>query len=57
VLRSLDVGGMSPITLEVHEPSLDDVFLALTGRHADAEEPAEVASEGRRGRRRRRRAA
>ena len=55
VLRELDGAGLSPATLGVHEPSLDDVFLALTGRHAEdatAEEPVEAG-----GRRRRRRGA
>ena len=37
VLRSLDGDGLSPDTLTVREPSLDDVFLALTGHHAEAE--------------------
>jgi ABC-2 type transport system ATP-binding protein len=37
VLRSLDGDGLSPDTLTVREPSLDDVFLALTGRHAETE--------------------
>jgi ABC-2 type transport system ATP-binding protein len=41
VLRSIDAQGLVPATLTVREPSLDDVFLALTGRHAEAE--AEVA--------------
>jgi daunorubicin resistance ABC transporter ATP-binding subunit len=36
VLRDLDGAGLSPSTLAVHEPSLDDVFLALTGRHAES---------------------
>jgi daunorubicin resistance ABC transporter ATP-binding subunit len=35
VLRSLDGGGLEPDTLNVREPSLDDVFLTLTGRHAE----------------------
>jgi ABC-2 type transport system ATP-binding protein len=35
VLRSLDGGGLGPTSLAVREPSLDDVFLALTGRHAE----------------------
>jgi ABC-2 type transport system ATP-binding protein len=53
VLRELDREGLEPATLAVHEPSLDDVFLAITGRHAEAEEePAEPAGSGRRGRRR-----
>jgi ABC-2 type transport system ATP-binding protein len=53
VLRRLDAAGMSPSSLAVHEPSLDDVFLALTGRRAVAEEaeetmPAEAARTRRR---------
>jgi ABC-2 type transport system ATP-binding protein len=35
VLRSLDAAGLGPVTLAVREPSLDDVFLKLTGRHAE----------------------
>jgi ABC-2 type transport system ATP-binding protein len=55
VLRILESGGEAPATLAVHEPSLDDVFLSLTGRPAEGEEPksAELAASGRRGRRRR----
>jgi daunorubicin resistance ABC transporter ATP-binding subunit len=53
VLRRLDGAGISPSTLAVHQPSLDDVFLALTGRRAeeavDGAEPQQA-----RGRRRRR---
>ena len=41
VLRTLDVAQLAPSTLTVHEPSLDDVFLALTGHHAEAEAPQE----------------
>src|SRR5215475_7374241 len=36
-LRALDGQGIVPATLTVREPSLDDVFLALTGHHAEAE--------------------
>ena len=36
VLRVLDSNGITPATLTVREPSLDDVFLALTGRHVEA---------------------
>ncbi len=35
VLRALDAGGFEPVSLTVREPSLDDVFLALTGRPAE----------------------
>jgi daunorubicin resistance ABC transporter ATP-binding subunit len=41
-LRALDAQGSAPDGLTVREPSLDDVFLALTGRHAEAA-PDEVA--------------
>ena len=53
VLRELDGAQLSPATLAVHEPSLDDVFLALTGRHAEeiSEGDAEPVVEGRRRRR------
>ncbi len=33
--RELDAAGLPPATLSVREPSLDDVFLALTGHHAE----------------------
>jgi ABC-2 type transport system ATP-binding protein len=35
VLRSLDEQRLAPVTLAVREPSLDDVFLALTGHRAE----------------------
>jgi daunorubicin resistance ABC transporter ATP-binding subunit len=34
-LRTLEAAGLVPATVAVREPSLDDVFLALTGRHAE----------------------
>ncbi len=37
VLRSLGGDDLEPDTLAVREPSLDDVFLALTGHHAEPE--------------------
>jgi ABC-type multidrug transport system ATPase subunit len=40
-LRTLDGEGLTPERLEVREPSLDDVFLALTGRRAEPEEEPE----------------
>jgi ABC-2 type transport system ATP-binding protein len=39
MLRNLDAQGLYPVSLTVREPSLDDVFLRLTGHHA---EPAEL---------------
>jgi ABC-2 type transport system ATP-binding protein len=52
VLRTLDLSQLAPSTLTVHEPSLDDVFLALTGRHAEPEAPPdELVGAGRSGRR------
>jgi daunorubicin resistance ABC transporter ATP-binding subunit len=40
VVRALDAAGITVDDVEVHQPSLDDVFFALTGR--PAEMPAEV---------------
>ncbi len=34
-LRTLDANSLSPATLRVHEPTLDDAFLALTGRRPE----------------------
>ena len=43
-LRVMGGGGLEPDTLTVREPSLDDVFMALTGRHADGDQqPEETA--------------
>jgi daunorubicin resistance ABC transporter ATP-binding subunit len=41
VLRSLDAHQLAPGSLTVREPSLDDVFLALTGRHAEPDDVSE----------------
>ncbi len=41
-VRALDAAGLEPATAAVREPSLDDVFLTLTGRHA----PDEAAPAG-----------
>ncbi|HUL84423.1 MAG TPA: ATP-binding cassette domain-containing protein [Actinomycetota bacterium] len=38
VLRTLDTNAIEPETLAVREPSLDDVFLALTGHRAEADD-------------------
>jgi ABC-2 type transport system ATP-binding protein len=40
VLRTLDADDITPTTLTVRQPSLDDVFLALTGRHVEAAPPS-----------------
>jgi ABC-2 type transport system ATP-binding protein len=45
VLRSLDDDDLEPDTLTVREPSIDDVFLSLTGRHAERQ-AAPVAGDG-----------
>ena len=39
VVRALDAAGITVDDVEVHQPSLDDVFFALTGR------PAELAGD------------
>ena len=50
VLRMLDTNGVEPDALAVREPSLDDVFLALTGHKAETDgEPNEEPVKGRRG--------
>jgi ABC-2 type transport system ATP-binding protein len=47
VLRALDGAGIAPATLAVREPSLDDVFLSLTGHRAESDQsrPDESAPE------------
>jgi ABC-2 type transport system ATP-binding protein len=47
IVRALDAEGIVLSQLQIHEPTLDDVFLAKTGRHLegageDAEEPEPV---------------
>jgi len=49
VLRLLDDQDLAPTTLAVRDPSMDDVFLALTGHRAEAEPAADGAGRGRRG--------
>jgi ABC-2 type transport system ATP-binding protein len=39
-LRRLDAGGIAVRDVALRRPTLDDVFLSLTGRPSDAEEPA-----------------
>jgi ABC-2 type transport system ATP-binding protein len=47
VVRALDAADLRIADLQLHQPSLDDVFLAKTGRKLDAaeEEPAEQPEE------------
>jgi ABC-2 type transport system ATP-binding protein len=40
-LRTLDTESLAPVTIAVREPSLDDVFLALTGHRAEQEQADE----------------
>jgi daunorubicin resistance ABC transporter ATP-binding subunit len=48
VVRSLDADGLVPEWLTVREPTLDDVFLQLTGRKAETDSTEPGASEGKR---------
>jgi ABC-2 type transport system ATP-binding protein len=41
-VRKLDDARIEPVKLFVREPSLDDVFLTLTGRHAEPETLEEI---------------
>ena len=43
-VRRLDAAGIEPVSMGVREPSLDDVFLTLTGRPTDAGDDLEEAS-------------
>jgi ABC-2 type transport system ATP-binding protein len=45
VLRALDAAGVPVDTIEVRQPSLDDVFFSLTGGHIEEDEPEEGAVE------------
>jgi ABC-2 type transport system ATP-binding protein len=50
VVRALDAAQLEPASLEVREPTLDDVFLTLTGHKAETELDEEAAPAGRRSR-------
>jgi ABC-2 type transport system ATP-binding protein len=50
-VRSLDEAGIETSGLGLRRPSLDDVFLALTGHAAEEEDDAEGGGKRRRGRR------
>jgi ABC-type multidrug transport system ATPase subunit len=48
VLRRLDQHELVPTTFRLREPSLDDVFLALTGRRTDVDGGESASDRGRR---------
>ncbi len=48
-LRALDSEGLEAMTLAVRDPSLDDVFLALTGKRAESTAPADAGPGGEEG--------
>jgi ABC-2 type transport system ATP-binding protein len=52
VVRTLDGEGLEPVALTLREPTLDDVFLALTGHAAEEPVPDELGAAPGRGRRR-----
>ena len=52
VVRALDGAGIQPGDISLRRPTLDDVFLSITGRTAESQETP--AAPGRRGRRARR---
>jgi ABC-2 type transport system ATP-binding protein len=45
-LHALNGNGLGPKNVSVHEPSLDDVFLSLTGHRAVSEEPGSSSEDG-----------
>ncbi|MQA60948.1 MAG: ATP-binding cassette domain-containing protein [Actinophytocola sp.] len=48
-LRRLDGHNVTVTDVALHRPTLDDVFLSLTGHHAEAEAEPEPKAKGRRG--------
>jgi ABC-2 type transport system ATP-binding protein len=46
-LRTLDAAGLSPAHLAVREPSMDDVFLALTGHRAESVDASDAPAAAR----------
>jgi hypothetical protein len=44
VVRALDAAGITVDDVEVHQPSLDDVFFALTGRPTELAEDRDEPS-------------
>jgi ABC-2 type transport system ATP-binding protein len=49
-LRRLDLDGVGVLDVGLHRPTLDDVFLSLTGHAAEDDAAAEPKKKGRRGR-------
>jgi ABC-2 type transport system ATP-binding protein len=45
IVRALDDAGVTVDDVEVHQPSLDDVFFALTGHHTDTDPAAPDATD------------
>ncbi|GIU85123.1 MAG: daunorubicin resistance protein DrrA family ABC transporter ATP-binding protein [Acidimicrobiales bacterium] len=43
VVRALDEAGVPPLAIEIHQPTLDDVFAEATGRRLEGAEEAAVA--------------
>jgi ABC-2 type transport system ATP-binding protein len=54
-LRALDAEGIAPQTFNLREPSLDDVFLSLTGHRSEAEDVDDTDDQDSRRKRRKRR--
>ena len=54
VLRLLDQHALVPTTFRIREPSLDDVFLALTGKRTETEDDEPTARSDAKAARRRR---
>ena len=50
-LRRIDASGIALVGLQLREPSLDDVFLNLTGHKAEEPVESDAATQGRRARR------
>ena len=41
IVRALDANGLEAENIQIHQPSLDDVFLAKTGRSLEGAQQAE----------------